>query len=458
MRPPGSRGSRRPRAAGPRGPGPGRAARGRCGPGRGRPARCCPSPMPIRPPASASCGCRRMRTPRPSSTSGTTRPTRPKVPATTACTTWPTGPCRSHHSTAATTVARPSSASPIPSRRWAGSRSRALLPIRRARAPTRWAMPSHRPRSTRTGHGGPTRRGLRAAGFRAAGLRAAGLRAAGFAPARVLEPRGRVGVRVAMLARLPVKSRLHHWSHGSQPPRVAPSTGQVRAASARRPGPAARPPRRPARPGRASPSPFRCASTSATCRATSSTTSGSPSPATWSASRAACSRSWRFFRYSSTNTADLGAQHPRVERLGQVVDGARRVAAEGVLRLPVDGGQEDDRDVLGPLPALDVRRGLEAVHARHLHVEQDHRVVVGEQRLQRLLAGGRADQGLAEGDEDRLEREQVLRPVVDEQDPRRRGLACGGRHGVTVTRRRSPLLREPQPHGRPAAGRCPPAW
>jgi hypothetical protein len=131
---------------------------------------------------------------------------------------------------------------------------------------------------------------------------------------------------------------------------------------------------------------------------------------------------------------DLGPQHPRVERLGQVVDGTRRVAAERVLRLPVDRGQEDDRDVLGPLPALDVRRGLEPVHARHLHVEQDDRVVVGKQRLESLLAGGRADQRLAEGDEDRLEREQVLRPVVDEQDPRRRGLARGGRHGVTVAR------------------------
>ena len=46
---------------------------------------------------------------------------------------------------------------------------------------------------------------------------------------------------------------------------------------------------------------------------------------------------------------DLGAQHPRVERLGDVVDGAGRVPAEGVLGPAVDRGQEDDRDVAGPL-------------------------------------------------------------------------------------------------------------
>ena len=73
--------------------------------------------------------------------------------------------------------------------------------------------------------------------------------------------------------------------------------------------------------------------------------------------------------------AHLGPQHPGVERLRQVVDGAGGVAAEGLVRLAVDRGQEDDRDVPRPLAALDVRRGLEAVHAGHLHVEQDERDV-----------------------------------------------------------------------------------
>ena len=177
----------------------------------------------MRPPVSVVLGWRSRRTPRPSRTSGTTSPTRPKVPATTACTTRPTPPRSPHHSTAATTVASPSSASPTPSRRCAGSRSRALLPTRRASQPTRWARPSQtarRPRPSRR----PERRGSRRRGRvpRAAGPRpSAGRRdrrrrgrsrgrraratprpverAAGLRP--LLAPaRGRVDVRVAMLA------------------------------------------------------------------------------------------------------------------------------------------------------------------------------------------------------------------------------------------------------------------
>ena len=46
---------------------------------------------------------------------------------------------------------------------------------------------------------------------------------------------------------------------------------------------------------------------------------------------------------------DLRAQHVGVERLEQVVDGADRVAAEDVLLVLRDRGQEDDRDVPGAL-------------------------------------------------------------------------------------------------------------
>src|SRR5829696_9417101 len=50
----------------------------------------------------------------------------------------------------------------------------------------------------------------------------------------------------------------------------------------------------------------------------------------------------------------LRAQHPRVDGLGHVVHRAGRVAPEGVLGVRVYRGEEDDRDVPGPLPALDV--------------------------------------------------------------------------------------------------------
>ena len=68
------------------------------------------------------------------------------------------------------------------------------------------------------------------------------------------------------------------------------------------------------------------------------------------------------------------------------------------------------------LELLDQLGGLEAVHARHLHVEQDHGELVVEQAPQRLFARLDADELLAERLEDRLEREQVLGPVVDEQE------------------------------------------
>ena len=83
---------------------------------------------------------------------------------------------------------------------------------------------------------------------------------------------------------------------------------------------------------------------------------------------------------------DLGPQHPRVERLGEVVDRAHRVPAQRELGVAVGGGQEDDRHVPGALAALDVLGRLEAVHVGHLRVEQDHREVVDEQLLERRLA------------------------------------------------------------------------
>ena len=121
---------------------------------------------------------------------------------------------------------------------------------------------------------------------------------------------------------------------------------------------------------------------------------------------------------------DLRAQHVRVERLEQVVDRADRVAAEDLLALLVDGRQEDDRDVLGALALLDELGGLEPVQARHLDVEQDRREVLVEQPAQRLLAGGRAHRVEPERLEHRLEREQVLGLVVDEQDTRRARLGA----------------------------------
>ena len=164
-----------------------------------------PRPMPMRPLASASSGDaaagRRGRAAR----SGTTRPTRPKVPATTACSTsadraaQPPPLDGGHHDGQA------EQASPMPSRRCAGSRSRALVPIRRADAADQ--VGERRARGPRNGPRpradaapalarGPARgRPLAGAAARRA-ARAARLRLRAVPPRRGV---GRVGVRVAMV-------------------------------------------------------------------------------------------------------------------------------------------------------------------------------------------------------------------------------------------------------------------
>ena len=112
----------------------------------------------------------------------------------------------------------------------------------------------------------------------------------------------------------------------------------------------------------------------------------------------------------------LRGQHPGVERLGEVIDGAGRVPAHRLVRFTVDGRQEDDRDVPGLLPLLDVGGGGEAVEAGHLHVEEDHGEVVMEEVSQGLVAGTGLDQRVAHRAQDLLQDDQVLGAVVDEKD------------------------------------------
>jgi hypothetical protein len=79
---------------------------------------------------------------------------------------------------------------------------------------------------------------------------------------------------------------------------------------------------------------------------------------------------------------------------------------------------EDDRYVLRALALFDQRRRFEAVEHRHLDVQQDDRDIVLQQLAESLLAGVGVEEFLLERLEDGLEREQVLGPVVDEQDVR----------------------------------------
>jgi len=109
-----------------------------------------------------------------------------------------------------------------------------------------------------------------------------------------------------------------------------------------------------------------------------------------------------------------------IERLRQVVDAAIFVPARDVGLVAVDRGDEDDRDLSRARVGADQRRGLEAVEVRHLHVEQDDRELVDQQRLQRLAPRAGRHQPLAQRRQRRLERHQIRRVVVYQQDRRLR--------------------------------------
>jgi CheY-like chemotaxis protein len=100
----------------------------------------------------------------------------------------------------------------------------------------------------------------------------------------------------------------------------------------------------------------------------------------------------------------------------KVVVLAELVAAHAVHVGDVDRGDEDDRRLLEARMLVDHARGLEAVHAGHVDVEQDQRALALHQVLERLRARARFDEILGERREDRPVGEQARRLVVDEQD------------------------------------------
>src|SRR5262249_9737960 len=112
---------------------------------------------------------------------------------------------------------------------------------------------------------------------------------------------------------------------------------------------------------------------------------------------------------------DLGAQHLGHDRREDVIDGAQLVALGGV-HLVGEGGDEDDGRVGGLLAAADERGRLQAVHARHVDVEQDDGEVLFQHAAQRLLAGARKDEVLPQLAQDGLHDEQLLRQIIDDQD------------------------------------------
>jgi hypothetical protein len=114
--------------------------------------------------------------------------------------------------------------------------------------------------------------------------------------------------------------------------------------------------------------------------------------------------------------ADLVDQQVVVDRLEQVVHGADGEAALLEL-LGLEGrGEEDDGDVAGALAQLEHGGGLEAVHLRHLDIEDDEvdvRVLQGDvdglwpEVASRIATSMCSRSG--------AQREQVVRVIVDDQ-------------------------------------------
>ena len=79
--------------------------------------------------------------------------------------------------------------------------------------------------------------------------------------------------------------------------------------------------------------------------------------------------------------------------------------------------------MLRPLAALDQLRELVPVEIRHLDVEEDAGEILEQQLLERRGPRRDGDEAVPERLEYRLEREEILLVVVDEQDVR-----AGGAH------------------------------
>ncbi len=113
--------------------------------------------------------------------------------------------------------------------------------------------------------------------------------------------------------------------------------------------------------------------------------------------------------------ADLAAHRMGIQRFVHEVHRTALVALEGVVELTASGADEDDGDLLGTLGAAHQLGQLEAVHARHLHIENGQGELMSQQQLQRLL--GRF--GLVHPDarrlQQRIQSQQVLRQVIDDE-------------------------------------------
>ena len=161
---------------------------------------------------------------------------------------------------------------------------------------------------------------------------------------------------------------------------------------------------------------------------------------------------------------DLGAQLVHVDRCGDEVDGALRVAVgpdlAGLVR-----GDEDDRGHLRLPPQPDQGCRLEPVHDRHPDVEQDDGEVVRHQATQGRSAGVGLHDVVAQGRQHGLQCQPLRLVVVDDEDgdgPREvaeaASLSCSMVADMSLMRGPPSAESGATESGTRGAGRGPPAW
>ena len=112
---------------------------------------------------------------------------------------------------------------------------------------------------------------------------------------------------------------------------------------------------------------------------------------------------------------DFRSQHFGNDGLEEEVDRAEVVTAEQVF-IALVPGQKQNRRVPGTRAAADQLGCLEAVHVRHLDIQQHRRELILQQIAQRLGSGIGEDQIFAERIQGGFQGHQILGRIIDQQD------------------------------------------
>ena len=117
---------------------------------------------------------------------------------------------------------------------------------------------------------------------------------------------------------------------------------------------------------------------------------------------------------------DLGLEDDRHQRLHQEVHCTEGIPFLHLRAVDVAGGEKDDGRVPGAVLGTEEPGRLEAADPRHQHVKQDDGELVRLQMLEGFLAGAGFHEVVAQVVEQRPQREQVGRVVIDQEDARLR--------------------------------------